>query len=237
MSVPHSYLKGIKMLTKGNNHEPQTIDDIIFGNNESKLRIEDIVSGADALPHCGKSAILLYGVFGTGKTTLAKMLPNHIEFGKTQEELVWPEEFIACQQGFNGPQVMARIDAILTKSSFNVSGLHYIILDEVDNLTKQAQQSLKSALNTTRGIFILTTNNVSELDKGMLDRCILVEMNAANPNAYLDIAKSIADESGISLSSDELLPTIQGANGSFRNLFHNVGRLARRKKTSSICTP
>ena len=124
---------------------------------------------------------------------------------------------------------MARIDAILTKSSFNVSGLHYIILDEVDNLTKQAQQSLKSALNTTRGVFILTTNNVSELDKGMLDRCILVEMNAANPNAYLDIAKSIANEAGISLSSDELLPTIQGANGSFRNLFHNVGRLARRK--------
>jgi DNA polymerase III delta prime subunit len=124
---------------------------------------------------------------------------------------------------------MTKIDAIMTTMSLNVSGLHYFILDEVDNLTKQAQQSLKSALNTTRGVFILTTNNVSQLDKGMLDRCILVEMNAANPNAYLDIAKSIADESGISLSSDELLPTIQGANGSFRNLFHNVGRLARRK--------
>ena len=217
------------MLTKGNNHEPQTIDDIIFGNNESKLRIEDIVSGAEELPYSGKSAILLYGVFGTGKTTLAKMLPNHIEYGKTKEELVWDPVFIGCQQGFNGPQLMTKIDAIMTTMSLNVSGLHYIILDEVDNLTKQAQQSLKSALNTTRGVFILTTNNVSQLDKGMLDRCILVEMNAANPNAYLDIAKSIANEAGISLSSDELLPTIQGANGSFRNLFHNVGRLARRK--------
>ena len=217
------------MFTKGNNHEPKTIDDIIFGNNESKLRIEDIVSGAEELPYSGKSAILLYGVFGTGKTTLAKMLPNHIEYGKTKEELVWDPVFIGCQQGFNGPQLMTKIDAIMTTMSLNVSGLHYIILDEVDNLTKQAQQSLKSALNTTRGVFILTTNNVSQLDKGMLDRCILVEMNAANPNAYLDIAKSIANEAGISLSSDELLPTIQGANGSFRNLFHNVGRLARRK--------
>jgi len=55
-------------------HEPKTIDDIIFGSSESRLRIEDIVSNTEAIPSGGKSAILLYGVFGTGKTTLAKML-------------------------------------------------------------------------------------------------------------------------------------------------------------------
>ena len=229
MSVPQLNYKGNHMNSKGTNNAPQTIDDIIFGNPESKLRIEDIVSGAEALPDCGKSAILLYGVFGTGKTTLAKMLPNHIEYGKTKEELIFPEEFISCQQGLNGPQVMGKIDAILSKNSLNVSGLHYIILDEVDNLTKLAQQSLKSALNTPRGLFVLTTNNVSGLDKGLLDRCVFIEMNAAEPTAYLDIAKSIATKVGVSLSNDELLPTIQAANGSFRNLLHNVARLARRK--------
>jgi len=217
------------MLTKGNNHAPQTIDDIIFGNTESKLRIQDIVKGTEEIPYCGKSAILLYGAFGTGKTTLAKMLPNHIEFGKIKEELVWPEEFIGCQQGFNGPQVMSLIDSVLSKSSLNASGLHYFIIDEVDNLTKLAQQSLKSALNTTRGVFILTTNNVSQLDRGLLDRSILVEMNAANPSDYLIIAKSIIKEAGVTLSDEDLLPTIQAANGSFRNLFHNVERLARRQ--------
>jgi len=218
------------MLTKKEPfHEPKTINDIIFGNTESRLRIEDIISNTEPIPSCGKSAILLYGVFGTGKTTLAKMLPYAIEQGKTGQELNLPEEMIACQQGFTGPQVMTKIETILSKSSLNASGLHYFIIDEVDNLTKLAQQSLKSALNTTRGIFILTTNNLSQLDRGLLDRCVLVEMNAANPNAYLDFAQSIATEAGASLSNDELLPTIQSANGSFRNLFHNIGRMARRK--------
>ena len=216
------------LIRKDSKYEPKTIKDIIWGNAESRLRIEDIVSGAEALPYCGKSAILLYGVFGTGKTTLANLLPNAIEKGRADEDLAIEADFIACQQGFNGPQVMSLIERVLSKTSFNDSGLHYFVLDEVDNLTKLAQQSLKSALNTNRGIFILTTNNISELDKGLKDRCVLVEMNAAAVSDYLPLAKKLVSDMGVVMSDDDLLPTISAAKGSLRNLIHNVERLARR---------
>ena len=216
------------LIRKDSKYEPKTIKDIIWGNAESRLRIEDIVSGAEALPYCGKSAILLYGVFGTGKTTLANLLPNAIEKGRADEDLAVEADFIACQQGFNGPQVMSLIERVLSKTSFNASGLHYFVLDEVDNLTKLAQQSLKSALNTNRGIFILTTNNISELDKGLKDRCVLVEMNAAAVIDYLPLAKNLVSDMGVVMSDDDLLPTISAAKGSLRNLIHNVERLARR---------
>jgi replication-associated recombination protein RarA len=216
------------LIRKDSKYEPKAIKDIIWGNTESRLRIEDIVSGAEALPYCGKSAILLYGVFGTGKTTLANLLPNAIEKGRSNEDLAVEADFIACQQGFNGPQVMSLIERVLSKTSFNASGLHYFVLDEVDNLTKLAQQSLKSALNTNRGIFILTTNNISELDKGLKDRCVLVEMNAAAVSDYLPLAKNLVSDMGVVMSDDDLLPTISASKGSLRNLIHNVERLARR---------
>ncbi len=210
-------------------HEPQNLNDIIFGNHESKLRIYDIVTGAETLPASGKSGILLYGTWGTGKTTMAKMLPNAIEKGRTDSDLLMPEEMIRCQQGYNGPQVIEFISKILDKNSLNASGLHYVIIDEVDLLTKSAQESLKSALNTNRCIFILTTNYISALDRGLLDRCVLVEMNAAKVDQLLPLVQQIAMKQGITIADEELIATINAANGSFRNISHNVERLVRRK--------
>ncbi|QWD66031.1 AAA family ATPase [Polynucleobacter sp. MWH-Aus1W21] len=211
---------------------PKTPDDFIYSNEESRLRIKDVVTGAQPLPYAGKSGVLLYGIYGTGKTTLANMLPNAIEKGTTGHVQALPESYIGCRQGLNGVQVSQTIDKILSTQSLNASGKHYIILDEVDVLTKQAQESLKSSLNTTRGVFVLTTNSVSKLDKGLLDRCVLVEMNAADPEAYLPIAHKVVAAHDVVLNDEELIPTIKGANGSLRNVINNVARQARRAKSN-----
>ena len=46
---------------------------------------------------------------------------------------------------------------------------------------------MKTTLNSIRAVFILTTNNISQLDKGVKDRCVLVEMNAATDAEYLPL--------------------------------------------------
>ena len=155
--------------------------------------------------------------------------------GRTGGGLNMPEKFIGCQQGFNGPQVTTMLSTITSTVSLNVSGLHYVILDEVDNLSKLAQQSLKSVLNTKRAIFILTTNNISSLDKGMKDRCVLVEMNAASTAQLLPIAQRVAVDMNVVLNVTELTTEIQASNGSMREVMSRVKRLARRHQ--SVSTP
>jgi DNA polymerase III delta prime subunit len=129
--------------------------------------------------------------------------------------------------------VTTLLDKITSTVLLNVSGLHYVILNEFDNLSKQAQQSLKLVLNTKRAIFILTTNNISSLDKGLKDRCVLVEMNAAKDSQYLPIARKVAADLNVVLNDTELTAEIAAAHGSMREVMNRVKRLARHRQSAS----
>jgi replication-associated recombination protein RarA len=203
-------------------YQPQTINEVVFGNDQSRLLVEDIVSGVLPFPFGGKTGILIYGAHGTGKTTLARILPEAIEQGQTGEALSVDADFFGCQQGSTGITFNNAVRKQLNVISFNASCNDYFIFDEVDNLSKTAQSGLKTILNSKRAVFILTTNNISKLDKGVKDRCVLIEMNAATDAEFLPLARRIARDNNADLKDNELLSAIVGRNGSFRDIVFNV---------------
>jgi hypothetical protein len=115
-----------------------------------------------------------------------------IEQWQTRQSLNMPEEYFGCQQGHTGIAIAELVKRQLNIASLNTSGNHYFIFDEVDKLSIAAQAGLKTTLNSNRAVFILTTNKISQLDKGVEDRCVFVAMNAAKDAEFFPLARRIA---------------------------------------------
>ena len=104
----------------------------------------------------------------------------------------------------------------------------YFVLDEVERLTLGAQQSLRSPMGLKRCMFFLTTNYLSKVDAGIINRCHLIEMNqVTTPSAYVPLGRTILQSMGVSsgvVSDTTLQGFAKQARGSLRDYTHEVLR-------------
>lgn len=189
-------------------------------------------------PLFGKNGICLWGVYGSGKTTLAMMLPQLLErsarlVGSTRSGIMESDRFwevTECAVGMNSVAMLSELNnRCKSMLSMSPSGWHYEILDEVDLLTTAAQASLKTAITFANStIFILTTNHPSKLDQGIRDRCHLIAMNQPDPADCVSLAQRFLRQMG--LTGEEILPTTleqlaQASRGSLREFGSAVATL------------
>jgi DNA polymerase III delta prime subunit len=127
----------------------------------------------------------------------------------------------------NGTALTSHIRTITSIVSFNASGLHYTILDEIDNMTDAAQASLKAIMTGLHGIFIMTTNDITAVDKGVVNRSHVIHMMAAKPQDWLPLVKRVIQACGAPVPPDSaLLPVIAACNGSAREICNAAVQVA-----------
>ena len=186
--------------------QPSTLDDFAISSASSKLQLESIANGTVPFPMF-QHAICLWGTYGTGKTTLAELLPKLLESTGNLRQSSRAESFFSSQDywqltgcgfGSNAVEMMQDIKKRAQSDVFaSPKGWFYEILDEVDNLTPAAQASLKSMIGSVSTIFVMTTNNPHKLDKGLIDRSLMIEMNQPKPAEMEPVARRLLQKMGL----------------------------------------
>jgi len=84
--------------------------------------------------------------------------------------------------------------------------MKFVILDEVDYMTKNAQQALKYLLqnysNTVR--FCLICNYISRIDEGLQNEFIKLRFNQLPENAIIEFLKTIVVSENLSISNNSI---------------------------------
>jgi replication factor C small subunit len=187
-------------------YRPQTLDEYV-GNEDIKDRCKTFIDNNE-IPH-----LLFYGRAGTGKTTLAKILVNHIDCDYI---------YINASDENNVETVRNKIKGFASTIGFKKWKV--IVLDEADYLTPQAQAILRNLMetfsSTTR--FILTCNYVEKIIEPINSRCQSFKIQ---PPSMKDIAirsSNVLQTEGVSFDPVDLKTIIENDYPDIRKILGDI---------------
>jgi len=181
-------------------YRPKILDDTVL-DDLSRSILENMITMND-FPN-----LFFYGPPGTGKTTT---IINLIEgFQKKYNGIIDKSLVIhlnaSDERGIDTIRTQIH-NFVLSKSLFR-KGTKFVILDEVDYMTKNAQQALKYLLennNNDNIRFCLICNYISKIDSGLQKEFIKIRFNDLPKEKIIDKLKYISEKEDLSLSYKSL---------------------------------
>lgn len=153
--------------------------------------------------------LLFYGPPGTGKTTTIINLINSYQQKHNQVSKGTILHLNASDE--RGIDIIRnQIYQFVKTNNLFETGIKFVILDEVDYMTKNAQQALKYLLqSSTQNVrFCLICNYISKIDESLKNEFIAIRFNQLPKKEIETFLKKIASNEGIILS-DTAIDTIQ----------------------------
>jgi len=145
--------------------------------------------------------LLFYGPPGTGKTTTIINLIN--EYQKRYSKINNSTVIHLNASDERGIDIIRnQINQFVKSMNLFETGLKFVILDEVDYMTKNAQQALKYILqNSIYNVrFCLICNYISKIDETLKNEFICIRFNQLPTDYICQFLKTIAEKEEIHLS-------------------------------------
>jgi len=156
--------------------------------------------------------LLLYGPPGTGKTTTIINLINEYQRIKKNKSLVI--HLNASDE--RGIDIIRNqiYQFVKTKNLFE-TGYKFVVLDEVDYMTKNAQQALKYLLQTCGNNvkFFLICNYISKIELSLQHEFVCIRFNQLPKQKIREFIREICVKEGVELT-DQNIDTIQNLHKS-----------------------
>ena len=153
--------------------------------------------------------LLFYGPTGTGKTTTIINLINAYQnkISKKNSDLVIHLN-ASDERGID--IIRNQINFFVNSKPLFNTGMKFVILDEVDYMTKNAQQALKYLLQSYSSSvrFCLICNYISKIDEGLQNEFIRLRFNQLPKKDIIHFLKNISEKENLNMS-DKTLTSIQ----------------------------
>ena len=198
-------------------YRPQDLSTYV-GNENLKTKVERFLDDGN-VPH-----LLLYGRAGGGKTTLAKIIVNHVE----------------CDYLYINASDERNIDLVRDKlktfaSSVGFKPMKVVILDEADYLNvNSAQPALRNLMETFSAHcrFILTCNYVEKIIDPIQSRCQTYKIVPPSKKEVALHSKIILEKEQISFDLDDLALVVTAGYPDMRKVINELQRMSIDGKLS-----
>jgi replication factor C subunit 3/5 len=149
--------------------------------------------------------LLFYGPPGTGKTTTIINLINAYQekLNKKNKDLIIHLN-ASDERGID--IIRNQISCFVNSKPLFHTGMKFVILDEVDYMTKNAQQALRYLLqNYSNNVrFCLICNYISKIDEGLQNEFIRLRFNQLPKEDIIGFLKQISDTEKLNMSQNSL---------------------------------